>query len=39
MFFAVKLKNFRPPYWLRSSGWIVTALILVFNAALLWSLA
>jgi manganese transport protein len=39
MFFAVKLKNFRPPYWLRSSGWIVTALILVFNAAFLWSLA
>jgi manganese transport protein len=38
MFFVVTLKAFRPPAWLRHSGWVVTGLILVFNAALLWSM-
>jgi manganese transport protein len=37
MFFVVRLKRLRPPFWLRSSGWVVTALILMFNIALLWS--
>jgi manganese transport protein len=27
-----------PPLWLQGAGWSVTALILLFNAALLWSL-
>jgi manganese transport protein len=27
-----------PPPWLRGAGWAVTALVLMFNAALLWSL-
>jgi manganese transport protein len=38
MFFVVRLKRLRPPLWLRSSGWVVTGLILMFNIALLWSL-
>jgi manganese transport protein len=38
MFFVVRLKRLRPPLWLRSFGWVVTGLILMFNAALLWSL-
>jgi Mn2+/Fe2+ NRAMP family transporter len=38
IFFVTRLKAFRPPLWLRSAGWMVTALILLFNAALLWSM-
>jgi manganese transport protein len=38
MLFVTKLTSLRPPLWLRGAGWVVTALILVFNAALLWSL-
>jgi manganese transport protein len=38
MLFAVRLKTLRPPAWLRSAGWVVTGLILVFNGALLWNL-
>jgi hypothetical protein len=36
--FVVRVKRLRPPFWLRSSGWVVTALILMFNTALLWSM-
>jgi manganese transport protein len=39
MLFIVRLPKFRPPLWLRSAGWAVSALVLIFNAALLWSLA
>jgi len=28
-----------PPFWLRAAGWAVTALVLIFNAALLWTTA
>jgi manganese transport protein len=39
MYFVTKLGVWRPPVWLRGAGWAVSALILVFNGALLWSLA
>jgi manganese transport protein len=38
MYFVTKLGVWRPPAWLRGAGWAVSALILVFNGALLWSL-
>jgi manganese transport protein len=38
MLFAQRLPQLRPPAWLLNAGWLVTAAILVFNLALLWSL-
>jgi len=38
MWFIARLPRLRPPAWLSGAGWGVSALILVFNAALLWSL-
>ena len=39
MLFVARLRVFRPPAWLRGAGWGTTGLILIFNFALLWSLA
>jgi manganese transport protein len=38
MFFVARLRVLRPPGWLRNAGWAVSALVLVFNGALIWSL-
>jgi manganese transport protein len=38
MWFVARLPALRPPGWMLGAGWVVSALILVFNAALLWSL-
>jgi hypothetical protein len=27
----------KPPAWLRGAGWVTAVLVLVFNAALLWT--
>jgi manganese transport protein len=38
MIFVTKLGKLRPPMLLRGAGWAVSALILLFNGALLWTL-
>jgi manganese transport protein len=38
MFFISTLSALRPPAWLLAAGWTVSAAILAFNGALLWSL-
>jgi manganese transport protein len=37
MYFIATLKKLRPPIWLQNAGWAVSFLVLLFNAALLWS--
>jgi manganese transport protein len=39
MIFVSILKHLRPPGWFLGAGWIVSLLIMLFNVALLWSLA
>ena len=38
MYFIRRLGSLRPPPWFSGAGWAVSGLILVFNAALLWTL-
>jgi manganese transport protein len=38
MYFVARLRELRPPAWLRNAGWAVSGLVLVFNGALIWSL-
>jgi hypothetical protein len=33
------MRGLLPPAWLRAAGWVTAALVLAFNAALLFSLA
>jgi manganese transport protein len=36
---ASRMRGLLPPAWLRAAGWVTAALVLAFNAALLFSLA